>query len=88
MRSSSEALLTIINDILDFSKIEAGKLTIQAFPFDLRSLIEEVAEMLAPRASEKRLDLVWWSSGQPAHALCGGIPTASARSSRICWETP
>ena len=58
IRTSGEALLAIINDILDFSKIEAGKLAIESFPFDLRLLIEEVAEMLAPRAEEKGLDLV------------------------------
>jgi signal transduction histidine kinase/DNA-binding response OmpR family regulator len=58
IRTSGEALLTVINDILDFSKIEAGKLAIESFPFDLRLVIEEVAEMLAPRAEEKGLDLV------------------------------
>ncbi|HTS76662.1 MAG TPA: response regulator [Bryobacteraceae bacterium] len=58
IRTSGEALLTIINDILDFSKIEAGKLMIESFPFDLRSLLEEIAEMLAPRAEEKGIDLV------------------------------
>jgi signal transduction histidine kinase/CheY-like chemotaxis protein len=58
VRSSGEALLTVINDILDFSKIEAGKLEIESFPFDLRLLIEEVAEMLAHKAEEKDLDLI------------------------------
>jgi signal transduction histidine kinase/CheY-like chemotaxis protein len=58
VRKSGEALLTIINDILDFSKIEAGKLDIEAFAFDLRMVLEEVTEMLAPRAEEKGLDLV------------------------------
>ena len=58
LQTSGEALLAIINDILDFSKIEAGKLVIESFPFDLRLLIEEVAEMLAPRAEEKGLDLI------------------------------
>ena len=58
IRTSGEALLTVINDILDFSKIEAGKLAIESFPFDLRLVIEEVAEMLAPRAEEKHLDLI------------------------------
>jgi signal transduction histidine kinase len=50
VRKCGEALLTIINDILDFSKIEAGKLQIESFPFDLRIVIEEVMEMVAPRA--------------------------------------
>jgi len=58
VRRSGEALLTVINDILDFSKIEAGKLEIEAVPFDLRLVIEEVNEMLAPRAAERDLDLL------------------------------
>ena len=55
---SGEALLTIINDILDFSKVEAGKLTIELAPFDLRQVVEEVAELLMPRAKEKDLELI------------------------------
>jgi PAS domain S-box-containing protein len=58
VRTSAEALLEIINDILDFSKIEAGKMVIEAYPFDLRQLLEEVVDMLAPKASEKGLDLL------------------------------
>jgi two-component system sensor histidine kinase/response regulator len=64
---SGEALLTIINDILDFSKIEAGKLTIEAFSFDLRVVLEEVAEMLAPQADKKSLEMVvQYPSGVPS----------------------
>ncbi len=54
---SGEQLLEIINDILDFSKIEAGKLELERVDFDPRALIEDVFEMLAPRAHEKRLEL-------------------------------
>ena len=57
-RNSGDALLTIINDILDFSKIEAGKLAIDAFSFDLRRVIEEVADMLAAKADERGIDLL------------------------------
>src|SRR5262249_53494537 len=42
---------------LDVSKIEAGKMTIERLDFDLRTLLEEVAELLAPRAAEKRIEL-------------------------------
>jgi signal transduction histidine kinase/HPt (histidine-containing phosphotransfer) domain-containing protein/BarA-like signal transduction histidine kinase len=59
-RSSAEALLTIINDILDFSKIEAGKLELEHHPFDLAGCIEEVLELLGPKAAEKGLDLGYW----------------------------
>jgi signal transduction histidine kinase/DNA-binding response OmpR family regulator len=57
-RRSAEALLTVINDILDFSKIEAGKLKIESHAFDLRLVLEEVNEMLAPKADDRDLDLV------------------------------
>ncbi len=59
IHSSSESLLEIINDILDFSKIEAGKMELENRPFDLRSIIEESLDLLAVRASEKRLDVVY-----------------------------
>ena len=73
VRQSGDALLTVINDILDFSKIEAGKLVIESFAFDLRQLIEEVAEMMAPRAEEKGIDLVvQYSPRLPYHFIGDG----------------
>jgi signal transduction histidine kinase/CheY-like chemotaxis protein len=57
IRSSADGLMTVINDILDFSKIEAGKMIIERVPFDLRQQLEEVADLLAPRAVSKRLEL-------------------------------
>ena len=53
----ADSLLEVINRILDFSKIEAGKLEFEEIPFDLRYLIEEVAESLAYRAEEKGLEI-------------------------------
>ncbi len=58
IRKSADALLVVINDILDFSKIEAGKLDLEIVDFDLRDLLEEVADLLAVRAHEKQLELV------------------------------
>jgi signal transduction histidine kinase/CheY-like chemotaxis protein len=58
VRRSGESLLSVINDILDFSKIEAGRMVIESFPFDLRLVLEEVNEMLAPKTEDGRLDLV------------------------------
>ena len=55
---SADSLLRVINDVLDFSKIEAGKLTIESIPFNLRTLVEGVAEMFTPHAHEKRLEFV------------------------------
>jgi signal transduction histidine kinase/CheY-like chemotaxis protein len=57
IRSSGEDLLLLINDILDFSKIEAKKLEIEVIDFDLRAAMEEIAEVLAVKAHEKKLEL-------------------------------
>jgi len=56
-KNSGQALLALIDDILDFSKIEAGKLEIAARPFALLPLVEEVVELLSPRAQEKGLEI-------------------------------
>ncbi len=58
IRSSGESLLSIINDILDFSKIEAGKLEIEMINFNLYTLLEDVAQLLAHRAHAKGLELI------------------------------
>ncbi|MEQ8584849.1 MAG: ATP-binding protein [Thalassobaculaceae bacterium] len=55
---SATALLTIINDILDFSKIEAGKLEIERVEFSLMDVVNGSAELLAPRAEHRGLDLI------------------------------
>jgi signal transduction histidine kinase/CheY-like chemotaxis protein len=69
-RRSGEALLTVINDILDFSKIEAGKLRLESIVFDLGLVIEEVNEMLASKAQEKKLDLLLeYPPGVPRHFI-------------------
>jgi polar amino acid transport system substrate-binding protein len=57
IRTSGEALLAIINDILDFSKIEADKLDLEYSPFDLRSVVEDSLEVVAPVANRKRIEL-------------------------------
>ena len=65
IQRSGEALLTIINDVLDFSKIEAGRMQIEAAPFDLRLLLRDVLDLVAPRVRERGIELVL----DYAHAL-------------------
>ncbi|WP_200325852.1 response regulator [Sphaerospermopsis aphanizomenoides] len=59
IRNSGDAMLTIINDILDFSKIESGRLEIEEQIFNLRNCIEESFDLVAPKASEKGLELAY-----------------------------
>jgi signal transduction histidine kinase/ligand-binding sensor domain-containing protein/DNA-binding response OmpR family regulator len=59
IKTCGENLLTVINDILDFSKIESGKMELEEKEFDIRTCIEEVLDMFAPKAAQIGLDLVY-----------------------------
>jgi signal transduction histidine kinase/DNA-binding response OmpR family regulator len=58
VKNSAQALLDIINDILDFSKVEAGKMQLEALPFALLQLLEDVVDLLAEQAQAKGLEFV------------------------------
>ncbi|HJS74432.1 MAG TPA: response regulator, partial [Vicinamibacteria bacterium] len=58
IQTNSENLLRLIDDVLDLSKIEANRMDIEQIPYDLRELVEEVAESLNVRAMMKDVDIV------------------------------
>jgi PAS domain S-box-containing protein len=55
---SANALLELIGDILDLSKIEADRLELNCDRFNVVELFDQVADILAPRAAEKKLELI------------------------------
>lgn len=57
VKTSGGALLSLIEEILDFSKIEAGRLDLDIGAFDLPALLEEIVELMAPRAQAKGLEI-------------------------------
>jgi PAS domain S-box-containing protein len=65
VKGASESLLRIINDILDFSKIEAGKLELEAVKFTPDQVLERVAALLADKAEQRGLELVFDYAGLP-----------------------
>jgi PAS domain S-box-containing protein len=71
VKSSADALLEIINDILDLSKIEAGKLSMEHIEFSLRDSLQQTVRVLAVRAHEKRLELIWSVDAAVPDALIG-----------------
>jgi PAS domain S-box-containing protein len=74
VKTSGDALMSLIEEILDFSKIEAGKLELEPRPFGLKTLVEDVAELLAPRAQAKGLEIaVYVNDDVPAEVV--GDPT-------------
>jgi len=73
LRGSGQALLGILNDILDYSKIEAGKLSLETIEFDVRTLLEDVAETFSVQARLKGLELVLSVEGD-GHGVVVGDP--------------
>ena len=57
VKTSGDTLLSLIEEILDFSKIEAGRMDLEARPFALGAMIEDVTELLATRAQAKGLEI-------------------------------
>lgn len=54
--TSAKNLLTIINDILDFSKIEANKLDLEKIAINVRTILDEIIDMLAFKSKENNLE--------------------------------
>ncbi|HTB17426.1 MAG TPA: MHYT domain-containing protein [Bryobacteraceae bacterium] len=68
---SAEGLLGVLNDILDFSKLEAGKLELEAVDFDLRRVIENIADLMAVKAQQKGLEFTCFIEPEVPTRLCG-----------------
>ncbi|MGL5510445.1 MAG: response regulator, partial [Microcoleaceae cyanobacterium] len=73
IRTSGDALLTIINDILDFTKIESGRLELEQTPLALQTCIEESLELLAPRASDKEIELLYHIDEQVPNTIISDV---------------
>jgi len=57
VKTSGDALLSLIDELLDYSKIDAGKIELDHRPFALAALIEDIAELLAPRAQARAIEI-------------------------------
>jgi signal transduction histidine kinase/CheY-like chemotaxis protein len=71
VRNSGETLLRILNDVLDLAKVESGRLEIEAIRFRPRDAVDEVLQLFAPLARDKRLRLMWRIDRQLSQPLLG-----------------
>jgi PAS domain S-box-containing protein len=70
VKTSGDALLALIEELLDYSKIEAGKIDLESRPFALAALIEDITELLAPRAQARKLEIAAYVDDRlPAHVI-------------------
>lgn len=70
-KTSGETLLSLIEEVLDFSKIEAGKLDLEMQPFAPIPLVEEIVELLAPRAQAKGIEIASFVDDRLPESLVG-----------------
>ncbi len=68
---SAVSLLGILNDILDFSKVEAGRLDIDHINFSIDSVFENLANLVALKAEEKGLELLFDIAPEVPRRLAG-----------------
>jgi CheY-like chemotaxis protein len=70
INAAGESLASTLNDLLDLSRILAGRLPVEPIPFDLRSMVEETASVLSPRAEDRGLALrVDWRPELPRQVV-------------------
>lgn len=71
IHNAGTSLLGIVNDILDFSKVEAGKLEMEAEPFWLDDILEAVSPLVAQKATDKSLELLFEVGSDVPKGLVG-----------------
>jgi PAS domain S-box-containing protein len=71
LQTSGRALLGLVDEILDLTRVEAGKLELADAPFDPARLVEDVAELMAPRAQGKSIDIAAFISPDLPQMLRG-----------------
>ncbi len=57
LQVSANSLLLLLNDVLDFAKLESGRTTLEAVPFRLDQLLEEVAQLHTATASASGVEV-------------------------------
>lgn len=58
VETAAQGLMSLINDILDFSKMESGKLNLDAVPFSLNNMLDQVFSTMEELCNRKQLALI------------------------------
>ncbi|MEL6904408.1 MAG: ATP-binding protein, partial [Planctomycetota bacterium] len=68
---AARTLLSLVDDVLDLTRFDARQVVLDSAPFDPGALVEEIAEVAAPLAAQKGLDVAAFVSAECPAALMG-----------------
>lgn len=74
MAGSADHILSLVNGLLDFHRLESGQMEIQAVPFDVRILFNEIYGSFKPIADAKGLDFILNMKEEGLEFLYSGDP--------------
>ncbi|XP_047976665.1 histidine kinase 4-like isoform X1 [Salvia hispanica] len=66
-----EVLITLINEVLDRAKIEARRLELEAVPFDIRSILDDVLSLFSEKSRQKGVELAVFVSDEVPEVVVG-----------------
>nr|GMC70634.1 histidine kinase 2 [Ipomoea batatas] len=69
--ASGKDLISLINEVLDQAKIDSGRLELEAVPFDLRAVLDNVLSLSSGRSHEKGIELAVYVSDQVPKMVVG-----------------
>ncbi|XP_022954083.1 histidine kinase 3-like isoform X2 [Cucurbita moschata] len=70
-QDSGKALVSLINEVLDQAKIESGKLELEAIPFNLPAILDDILSLFSGKSQEKGLELAVYISDSVPEMLIG-----------------
>lgn len=70
-QACGKALIALINEVLDRAKIEARKLELEAVPFDLRSILDDVLSLFSEKSRNKGIELAAFVSDKVPEIVMG-----------------
>ncbi len=73
VRRAGRHLLRLVNDALDLARIESGRLELADAPFDLRTVVDEAASLMAPLARQRGLAFLVDVAPDAPHGLRGDV---------------
>nr|XP_016455622.1 PREDICTED: histidine kinase 2-like [Nicotiana tabacum] len=69
--ASGKDLISLINEVLDQAKIESGRLELEAVPFDLRAVLDNVSSLFSGRSHKKGIELAVYVSDLVPEVVIG-----------------